>query len=114
MGIDHLQKLTDEELAAEFVHVASTTVSNVSSIQNEFQRRATLKLIDVISQISAQTRDLADATAHLRTAVEQVRGSSVRLEKLTARLLLLTILLLIAAAPPAIEVLAHAVKEMLR
>ena len=112
MGIDNLQDLSDEALAAEFRQVASTTVSNVSSIQNEFQRRATVKLIDATREISAQAQQLSAATNHLSAAVEQVRDSSFRLEKLTMRLIVISILLLVAAAPPAVEMLVRLIREL--
>ena len=69
--------------------IAPNLVVSASLVQNELQRRATLRL-------HAATEELTEATSSLAR-------SSDRLERYTKWLLALTFILLLAAAPPAID-----------
>lgn len=103
MRLADLRNATDDELSAEFQRQAGHTVISVASIQDEFQCRATERLIHATQQVEARARELSDVTARLTTAAEQLVQSSYHLEKLTRLLIVLTVLLLVAALPPAIE-----------
>jgi hypothetical protein len=105
--LEDLHTASEEELEAEFRRQASTTVMSVSSLQGEFQQRATQKLIQATQELDSHARDLSAGSTRLTLATEQVLRSSRHLETLTKYLLVLTILLLLAALPPTIEALAH-------
>jgi hypothetical protein len=107
MNLEDLHTASDEELLAEFRRRASTTVMSVASLQDEFQRRATEKLIHATQQVDVHASQLTAAGARLTATTEQLVSSSHRLERLTKYLLVLTILLLLAAFPPAKEAISH-------
>jgi len=92
MRSEDLLRAAEEDLVTEYETKVAPHVGLASAaIQNELQRRATLKLLE--------------ATHDLTEAARSISRSSLRLESLTKWLIALTILLLTIAVPPAFEIL---------
>jgi hypothetical protein len=93
MRTEDILHATDDELLAQFDHLAPGVGMSLAPIQNELQRRATHKLLAAIGDLDGSVRRLHE--------------SSERIERLTWGLIALTVVLLLAALPPAYDALRH-------